>query len=285
VITASYRRLALKFHPQKNPYKQEEAERQFREVAEAFDVLRDGDKRAKFDRYGEEGLKDGLYELNDREYRGYQYLGDPFTLFLEVFGQASPFAIKGGDVYRAEKKKVAEDIEVDLECTLEELYSGCQKAVTVQRFRNPSQSTSFLEDKVITVPIQRGWKDGTRLTFEGEGNAVANGASGNIVFTIRQLPHSHFLVDGRNLVYNHKIPLADAISGHIVPIQLLDGTTTSVHVPDFPVVNNEQRLPNRGMPVPDSPGAFGDLVLRLCVDFPRLTTKQKEQIRAILVEN
>lgn len=280
-IKESYRRLALKWHPQKNPHNEEEAETKFREVAEAFDVLRDGEKRANFDRLGESGLKNGVLQLNNREYRGYQYVGDPFVLFTEVFGQETPFGL-GEGVYRAEKRKLAEDIEVELRCTLEELYTGCQKAVEVQRNRIGEES--FVETKIITVPVQAGWKDGTRLTFKGEGNEVPNGTPGNIVFTVRQLPHGIFKLEGRDIIYDHKISLADALCGHVVSIPLLDGTTTSLHVPDMPVVNNERRIPDRGMPIAGSPGKCGDLVLRLCVDYPRLTTKQKEQIREILVQ-
>eukprot|EP00397_Hematodinium_sp_SG-2012_P058345 GEMP01073739.1.p1 GENE.GEMP01073739.1~~GEMP01073739.1.p1 ORF type:complete len:178 (+),score=44.46 GEMP01073739.1:62-595(+) len=152
-IKENYRRLALKWHPQKNPHNQEEAEWNFREIAEAFDVLQDGNKRATYDSFGEEGLKNGIMELNGREYRGYQYVGDPFVLFNEVFGQVSPFGLKES-VYRAPKLTVANDIEVDLHCTLEELYMGCQKAVEVER-RQVAEA-AFVEKKSSQYLCRRG---------------------------------------------------------------------------------------------------------------------------------
>ena len=71
----AYRRLALKFHPQRTGAQNEG---QFREIAEAYTVLSDSVKRAKFDQYGEEGLKNGT--LAETEYKGYQYVGDPMQL-------------------------------------------------------------------------------------------------------------------------------------------------------------------------------------------------------------
>lgn len=281
-INEGYRRLALKWHPQKNPHRRDESESKFREIAEAYDVLSDGYKRATFDRVGEDGLKNGTLELNNSEYRGYQFVGDPFTVFTNVFGQETPFSIKG-DVYKEKVGKVGEDIEQDLWCTLEELYTGCLKTVCVERRKN---GLSAMEQKIISVPIQAGWTNDMKLTFKGEGHHVFNGVPGNIVFTLRQSPHSLYKVEGADLIYTVNLTLVDALCGHKpFAIPLLNGTTASIHVPDLASrLHTEKRVVGRGMPIADSPKNFGDLVLRWHVEYPDLSMEQKNQLREILVK-
>lgn len=282
-INEGYRRLALKWHPQKNPHRRAESEAHFREVAEAHDVLIDGYKRATFDRLGEEGLKKGILEVNNSEYRGYSFTGDPFQVFSNVFGQDTPFGIEDS-VFQESKRKVGDDIEQDLWVTLEELYSGCQKAVYVERQQYAEKT--FTERKTITVPIQPGWADGMKLTFKREGHQVINGDPGDIVFTLRQSPHSLYKVEGTDLIYKVNLSLVDALCGHSpLSIPLLNGTTTSIHVPDLTSrLDSEKRIPGRGMPLTDSPQNFGDLVLKWHVEYPELSTEQKKLIREILVK-
>lgn len=129
-IKRSYRKLAVKFHPDKNPG-DAEAEDRFKELGEAYDILMDPDKRAAFDRYGHAAFAPG-----GRAAGGFH---DPFDLFREVFG-ASGGGGGGGGIFeqffgggRSETSGRGSDLRYDLQITLEEAAVGCEKEIEIRK--------------------------------------------------------------------------------------------------------------------------------------------------------
>lgn len=118
-IKKAYRKMALKFHPDKNPG--EEAEKKFKEISAAYEVLSDEDKRQTYDRFGLEGLKEGR--------GGPGFGGD--DLFSMFFGGGSPFGGGGGGGHRGPRR--GQDIGHELRVTLEDLYNGKTKKMAIQR--------------------------------------------------------------------------------------------------------------------------------------------------------
>jgi len=290
-VKEGYKWNAMKWHPQKNPNRKEEAEAKFREIAEAYDVLIDPTKRARYDQYGEDGLKNGTMELNS-EFRGYQYVGDPFALFQKFFGSVSPFAevtamlSEGtGLAPRTLPKTVEENLEMELPCTLEELYEGTTKKVAIERTRiRPDGRSSHTDKKLFTVPIRKGWRAGTRLTFNGEGHQThPKITAGNLVFVIVEEPHPNFVRAGNELIYTHKISLCESLIGHTLNVTTLDKNVLSLHIPEVASPSYEKRLRCRGMPDPQNPDEMGDLVIRWDISFPTtLSTADKQSISAVL---
>jgi molecular chaperone DnaJ len=128
-IKSAYRKLALKFHPDRNPG-DKEAEENFKEAAEAYEVLSDQDKRAIYDRAGFDGLKN----------RGFNPgfsgdIGDIFSQFSEIFGEffGGGFGGFGGFGQRGPRPTVGADLRHDLEITIEEAFSGTNKKVEISR--------------------------------------------------------------------------------------------------------------------------------------------------------
>eukprot|EP00746_Dinoflagellata_sp_MGD_P164242 gnl/MRDRNA2_/MRDRNA2_92766_c0_seq1.p1 gnl/MRDRNA2_/MRDRNA2_92766_c0~~gnl/MRDRNA2_/MRDRNA2_92766_c0_seq1.p1 ORF type:complete len:312 (-),score=74.08 gnl/MRDRNA2_/MRDRNA2_92766_c0_seq1:100-1035(-) len=289
-IKKGYRKAAMKWHPQKNPNQKEVAEQQFREIAEAFDVLIDPVKRAKYDQYGEQGLKSGIMEVQG-EFRGYQYVGDPFALFHDFFGSTSPFAevsdvtAEGMNlVPRGFQKKTEEPLEMEVVCSLEDLYDGTSKKVAVERTRiRPDGRTSYSDRKLFTVVIKKGWKSGTRLTFKGEGNQThPKVPPGDLVLVVKETAHAVFERQEEHLVFNHKVTLREALIGHIVNIATLDKKVLSINVPEIASPSYEKRLPGRGMPK-GSGDDRGDLIVRWDIQFPKaLSAEEKEQVKSVL---
>jgi DnaJ-class molecular chaperone len=286
-----YRTVAMKWHPQKNPNRKEEAESKFREIAEAYDVLIDPVKRARYDQYGEDGLKNGTMELNS-EFRGYQYVGDPFALFQKFFGSVSPFAEvtemvnQGTGLAPRTLSKTAEDsLEMELSCTLEELYEGVTKKVAIERSRiRPDGRSVSTDKKLFTVPIRKGWRAGTRLTFKGEGHQThPKIAAGDLVFVVVEEPHPNFVRAGNDLVYTHKVSLCESLIGHTLNVTTLDKNVLSLHIPEVTSPAYEKRLRCRGMPNPEAPEDMGDLVIRWDIAFPKtITSEEKASISAVL---
>lgn len=107
------------------------------------------------------------------------------------------------------KKEKIQDppIEHDLYVTLEEIYNGCVKKMKISKRVIQPDGTSKKEDKVISVVVKPGWKSGTRVTFQKEGDQVSGKIPADIVFIIRDKPHSLFRREGSDIRYTSKLTL------------------------------------------------------------------------------
>lgn len=260
-IKKAYRKLALKYHPDKN--KSAGAEERFKEVAEAYEVLSDKKKRDVYDQYGEEGLKGGAGGMgggNSGAQGGftYSYHGDPRATFAQFFGSSSPFQtffdlggpggnrmfsfhddddmdmdypfssiggnraggpggafrshsfnIHGNQARNAKDKMQDSPIEHDLYVTLEDNLKGCTKKMKISRRVLQQDGSSRKEDKVLTINVKPGWKAGTKITFQKEGDQARNKIPADIVFIIRDKPHSQFKREGSDIRYTAKISLKE----------------------------------------------------------------------------
>lgn len=256
-IKKAYRKLALKYHPDKN--KTKEAEEKFKEVAEAYEILSDKKKRDLYDKYGEDGLKaggPGGFSTGGQEQFS-AFHGDPRATFAQFFGSSSPFQAffdfpgsggRGGgfqfgmdeemdtdDLFsmggprpggpggafrsqsfnihgspnRGKDKAQDNPIEHDLYVTLEDIVRGCTKKMKISRKVLQPDGSSRKEDKVLTINVKPGWKAGTKITFQKEGDQGKNKIPADIVFIIRDKPHPLFKREGSDLRYTAKISLRD----------------------------------------------------------------------------
>jgi len=134
------------------------------------------------------------------------------------------------------------------------------------------------------VPLKKGWKVGTKLTFQGEGNHThPKVPSGDLVFVIAEAPHPLFerTVEG-DLLYIHRVSLKEALCGHTVGLETLDQKIVTVSVPEVVSPNYQKVLPGKGMPDP-STGQMRDLVIRWDIQFPvALGAEDKIKIKEVL---
>ncbi len=145
-IKKAYKRLALKYHPDRNPQNKKEAEEKFREISEAYEVLMDPEKRALYDRYGHEGLKGAFREggFTWRDFTHFDDLEDIFGDIREIFEKFSfgedIFDIFFGKRKVRERKKESirsspgEDLRIYVPLTLDEIYSGAEKTIKVKKY-------------------------------------------------------------------------------------------------------------------------------------------------------
>lgn len=185
-IRAGYKWNAMKWHPQKNPSGKVEAEQRFRDIAEAYDVLISPARRQTYDEQGERGLK---FPASGSPY---QYVGDPFALFVQFFSDANPL-LPATDLSLniaapgLSAKETEEPIEVEVLCALAELQDGSTRRVVVERTRLGPNGQPFKESKPITLPIRPGWQVGTKVRFNGEGNQTSSDRNpGDLVVVIGQ---------------------------------------------------------------------------------------------------
>merc|ERR1711976_541732 len=183
-IKKAYRKLSLKYHPEKNVGDQVAAEK-FKQVSEAYDVLSDPRKRATYDQFGEEGLKNGVPAGSGESGAwtgGYTFHGNADKVFRDFFGGDNPFQefydrVDGdmhmgfGGLHGRGAQKQDPPIERELALSLEEVFHGCTKKMKIsRRVMNEDGHTSSIRDKILTITVKRGWKPGTRITFPKEGD-------------------------------------------------------------------------------------------------------------------
>lgn len=308
-IKKAYRKMALKFHPDKN--KEASAEARFKEIAEAYDVLSDPKKKEIFDKYGEEGLKaDAMPGGGPGGGFRYTYSGDPMQMFSQVFGNNGLFTefnfggpegadiffgndvfgfgpFGGGGARRQQMHRQDPTVTHELLVSLEDLYTGCTKKMKITRKIVLPDGTARHEDKVLTITVKPGWKSGTKVTFPKEGDQIPGRIPADIAFTIKEKPHPKFRREGSDLRYTHRISLRDALCGTVINVPTLENTTM---VPIKPIgvikPSDTQRIPGRGMPNPKLNGKRGDLIIDFNIRFPdTLSPTAKELIHNALPIN
>ncbi|KAG5444265.1 DnaJ sub B member 13 [Clonorchis sinensis] len=285
-ICKAYRRLALRFHPcRAKPG--EDSKEKFELISEAYDVLSDPKKRAIFDQFGEEGLKKQA-PVGQSWSEPYVYHGDPHRTFMEFFGKDNPFSQFqeemdfqtrnnfGGPTGRGQPKQDP-PIEREMFLTLEEVYNGCVKKMKVsRRIMNEDGHTSSIRDKVLTLTVRPGWREGTRITFPKEGDQGPNTIPADLVFILRDRPHQYFRREGADLIFTTPVPLGQALLGCIVDVNTLDGRLLHVPITEIIRPGYEKVVPGEGMPLADEPGKNGDLRIQFEIQFPRkLNADQK----------
>ncbi|PIA61151.1 hypothetical protein AQUCO_00300580v1 [Aquilegia coerulea] len=221
-IKRAYRKLALKYHPDKNQGN-EEANKKFTEISNAYEVLSDQEKRSIYDRYGEEGLKQHAAS-GGRGGGGGMNIQDLFSSF---FGG-------GGGEEEEERIVKGDDVIVELEATLEDLYMGgtlkvwreknvlkpapgkrrcnCRNEV-YHRQIGPGMFQQMTEQVCeqcpnvkyeregyhVTVDIEKGMQDGQEVVFYEDGEPVIDGEPGDLKFRIFTAPHDQFKREGNDL--------------------------------------------------------------------------------------
>jgi len=297
-IKKHYRKLSLKFHPEKNPDDQVATDK-FMQVAEAYDVLSDPRKRAVYDQFGEEGLKNGVPSGSGEcgaWTQGYTFHGNPDKVFRDFFGGDNPFqefydrvdgdlSMGFGGLHGRGAKKQDPPIERDLFLSLEEVFHGCTKKMKIsRRVMNEDGHTSSIRDKILTITVKKGWKPGTKITFPKEGDQGPNNIPADIVFIVKDKPHPRFRREGLNLIHTANVLLGRALTGTTVDIHTLDERTLHIPINDIIKPGYKKVVPTEGMPLSTDPTQKGDLIIEFNIEFPQsLTPERKELVRSSLL--
>ncbi|XP_057245052.1 dnaJ homolog subfamily B member 1-like, partial [Malurus melanocephalus] len=126
------------------------------------------------------------------------------TFHVGGFGSVSFPRGRGGPEGRRQDPPVLYDLRV----SLEEIYSGCTKKMKISHKRlGPDGKTVRKEDKILTIEVKRGWKEGTKITFPKEGDQTATNIPADVVFVLKDKPHEVFRRDGSDIVYPARISL------------------------------------------------------------------------------
>ncbi|XP_076119126.1 dnaJ homolog subfamily A member 4 [Alosa pseudoharengus] len=328
-IKKAYRKLALKYHPDKNPNEGEK----FKLISQAYEVLSDPKKRDLYDQGGEQAIKEG------------GMAGEGFSSPMDIFNM---FFGGGG---RTQRERRGKNVVHQLSVTLEEIYNGttrklglqknviCEKCDgyggkkgTLQKCSNckgrgvqiqvqqigpgmiqqiqsmcsdcQGQGDSFSakdrckncnghkverKKKILEVHIDKGMKDGQKITFHGEGDQEPGLEPGDVIIVLDQKEHSIFQRQDDNLITKMNIKLVEALCGFKKSTYTLDNRTLIINSPPGQVVKHGdiKCVQGEGMPVHKQPFEKGLLIIQFQVEFPEknwLPEHRLPQLESLLPE-
>jgi curved DNA-binding protein len=289
-IKRAYRRLAREFHPDVNPG-DPSAEEHFKEINEAYEVLRDPEKRAKYDRFGSSWQQ---YQRRGGDPSGFdwsQWTGGGFPgggthvefhdlndlfggssggfsdFFNALFGDAGVrsrgFGRRGAGAMRGQ------DMEQPVQITLEEAFHGTRRLLEKDGRR-------------LEVKIPRGVKTGSRIRIAGEGGSAGGSVpSGDLFLKVSVNPHPTFTRDGDDLYREVDLDLYTAVLGGELRVETLDGDVT-LRVPSETQGGRTFRLRGKGMPKLKKRDERGDLYIKVRVQLPqKLNSREKQLFREL----
>jgi len=289
-IKKAYRRLALKYHPDRNPG-DKEAEEKFKEINEAYAVLSDPEKRKQYDMFGAEGFRQRFTE--EEIFRGFD-IGDLLKdlgfstsdIFSVIFGTGrggprvryttfttGPY----GEVFdfgpRGPQGQRGQDLETELSVTLEEVTRGGERVLTLRRPEGGEET--------IAVKIPPGVRDGQKLRIAGKGApGFGGGPPGDLYVRVRVLPHPLFRREGDDIHLEREINFSEACLGTTIEVPTLDGPKV-VKVPPGTPSGAKLRLRGLGLPRLKRRGR-GDAYVTVKVRVPKsLSPEQKEAIEGL----
>ena len=255
-IKKSYRRLARKYHPDVS--KEKNAEQKFKEVQEAYEVLKDPEKRAAYDQLGSEWKSGQQFRPPPDWASGFEFTGgtrpgatgapgfdgEGFSdFFSSLFGGASPF---GGGARRAPRQGRDHHARIDLD--LEEAFGGGTRTLELKRPDMKPDGSLDVRAHTVRVSIPAGVTDGQLIRLAGQGERSGGGArAGDLYLEVHVRPHRLYQLEGRDVTLTLPIAPWEAALGATVTVPTLGGAV-DMQVPSGAQSGQKLRLRGRGLP-------------------------------------
>ncbi len=273
-IKTAYRKLARKYHPDVS--KDPEGEAKFKDIAEAYQTLKDGDKRAAYDNLGSHRPGEDFQPSQDwgREFNAQFNNGETSFEGIDLSDLFAQFSRGRGGATHANFPIPGEDFEASTQIALEDAFQGTQVSLNLNISLHDEQGRMRRESRTIDVRIPKGATQGQRLRLRGQGGKGHNGGrDGDLYLTIQLRPHRLYRVDGHDLYID--LPLApwEAALGATVEVPTLAGAV-NLKVPPATSSGQSLRLPGRGLPKPNS-GAGNLYAMVKIVIPPELSEREK----------
>jgi curved DNA-binding protein len=292
-IKKAYRKLAMKWHPDKNP-NNKAAEEKFKKISEAYAVLSDPKKREEYDTFGSADQFRQRYTQEDI-FRGFD-LNDILRSF--GFGDAAGGArnfrtsrgggftfTQGGsfsDIFEGERQRFSrapqkgQDFDYNLSITLEDSVFGAEKKLALQKDDNVEE---------INFKIPPGINSGKKLRLAGKGGpGIDGGPPGDLYINISIIPHPIFARDGNDIYIDKVINFSQAVLGTSIDVPTMEGAVKRIKIP--PGTQNNTRIRMKGFGVPRLKGSGkGDQFVKIIVEIPKkLSERQTELVRKLAEE-
>lgn len=292
-VDRAYRKLARQYHPDIN--KAPDAAERFKQVNEAYEVLRDPEKRRRYDKLGRNwqsgepftpppGSENVDVRFGDFGDRG----GGDFSDFFKAFFGDLGGVRRGGFDFGTGPRPTAQDWtprgprprkgsneEAEIEITLEEAARGARKSIELERMVPGDNGRLRPERSSYSVSIPSGVTEGSKIRLGGQGGkGTGGGSAGDLFLRVRLRPDPRFRVEGHNLRTRVDVAPWEAALGARVDVSTLEGTVT-MRVP--PGTQSGQTLRLRGKGLPRQKGGTGDLLAEVRIVVPKtLNSRERE---------
>ncbi len=270
-IKKAFRKLARKYHPDVS--KEKDAEQRMKEINEAYAVLSDPERRAAYDRLGQEFRPppdwDAGFEFSAHGFTPHE-AADFSEFFSQLFGGLGRGFRTAGGTYRAQ----GEDHHAKVYLDLEDAFNGATRRITLQVPRVDPEGRVRLDTCTLNVKIPRGVREGQIIRLAGQGAPGMGGAPpGDLLLEVHFKPHPRFRPDGRDLHMTLPVAPWEAALGGVVTLDL-PGGPVKVRIPEGSQSGRQLRV--RGKGIPGEPP--GDLLLELQVWLPPADTPKARQL-------
>ena len=256
-IKNAFKALAKKYHPDQGG-----DENKFKEINEAYDTLKNSEKRQEYDAMRKYGTRGGNRQGNEF------FTEDIFQDFFSGFGFAPG---RGGTRVYKERPRVNQSVNIRISLSIKEVYHATEKTISV---RLPSG-----RDEIVSIKIPAGVQNGAVFKYKGLGDDTdRNLGRGDLLCTIQALDSDGYTRKGNDLYSDKTISCFDAIRGVEFKIRTLDDRTLSVKVPPGTQPNSSIMLRAQGMPVHDTLNIKGNMYIRINIVIPELNAKDLEKI-------
>lgn len=277
-IQRAYKKLARKYHPDVS--KEENAEQRFKEIGAAYEVLKDPEKRALYDKYGEhwKAISEGRQPPPGAEQVGFDFgVGGSEVdadhlrdIFEQMFGGQADFGGFGGRrAYRRQWRRAGHDVEATLELGVKEAFVGGERELALSDPRTG-------ETKTYRVRVPPGVRSGQRIRLAGQGGQGTGGAKdGDLYLKVRVVPEGPFQLRGDDVYCKLPVPYWKAALGGTTTVDALDGTVR-VKIPPGTTTGRKIRLKGKGYP--RKGGGRGALYLEVEVTVPSTLSDEERRL-------
>lgn len=279
-IKTAYRKLARKYHPDVS--KETDAAEKFKDIAEAYQTLKDPEKRAAYDQLGQPRSGEEFRPPPEWQQR---YSGEPSS--FEDMDLSDLFAgLRSGRVHAGSSRTnipiPGEDYEVNVPISLEDAYHGTEINLDLTLSEYDARGTRRQTPRAFKARIPKGATDGQRLRVPGKGGHGLNGGrTGDLYLNIQLRPHRLYRVTGHDLYIDLPLTPWEAVLGANVDVPTLAGTVR-LKIPPGTTAGQRLRLARRGLPKPQ--GGEGDLYAIAQIAVPQTANAQERSLFQQLAE-
>ena len=278
-IKRAYRNLARKYHPDVN--KNADAETKFKDIGEAYEVLKDPEKRTAYDQFGSNWQTGQEFKPPPNWDAGFQFSGSNFRqadssgfsdFFEELFGHTR-FA--GADQRSTTFRMRGENQHAKIVIRLEDAFHGSKQTITLSRAKVDEQGHVRSEPQTLHITIPKGIIEGQHIRLEGQGmQGVGGGPNGDLFLEIAFAEHSQFKVKGRDIFHTLHITPWEAALGTTLTVPTLGGNV-DLKIPPGSQGGRKLRLKDRGI---SSAKKQGDQYVILRIVVPEAKTEEQKKL-------